>query len=163
MSQLRKLPSVDLLLNAPQGNDLISAYGRPLTLDAIRNVLDEARANFPRDNTVPDQEILLNQAVSRLGEWTKPTLQPVINATGVILHTNLGRAPLSQAAQLAVQQVSLGYSTLEYDLAKGTRGSRSAHAEDLLKRLTGAEAALVVNNNAAAVLVTSPLWHGADR
>ena len=154
MSQLRKLPSVDFLLNTPQGNELISAYGRPLTLDVIRNVLDEARANFQQDNTVPDQVTLLNRAVSQLDDWTQPTLQPVINATGVILHTNLGRAPLSQAAWLAIQQVSLGYSTLEYDLAKGTRGSRSVHAENLLTRLTGAEAALVVNNNAAAVLVT---------
>lgn len=154
MSQLRKLPSVDLLLNTPQGSDLISAYGRPLTLNAIRNVLDEARANFPQENTVPDQVTLLKLTESRLDDWTKPTLRPVINATGVILHTNLGRAPLSRAAWLAVQQVSLGYSTLEYDLAKGARGSRSVHAEDLLTRLTDAEAALVVNNNAAAVLVT---------
>jgi L-seryl-tRNA(Ser) seleniumtransferase len=82
-----------------------------------------------------------------------PTLQGVINATGVILHTNLGRAPLSRAAAQAVQAISIGYSTLEYDLDKGQRGSRSVHAEALLQRLTGAEAALVVNNNAAAVLL----------
>lgn len=153
MSQLRKLPSVDFLLNTPQGSELISIYGRPLTLEAIRDVLDEARVSFSQEKTVPDQAMLLTQAASRLGKWTKPTLQPVINATGVILHTNLGRAPLSQDAWLAIYQVSLGYSTLEYDLVKGTRGSRSVHAEEILRHLTGAEAALVVNNNAAAVLL----------
>ena len=77
----------------------------------------------------------------------------VINATGVILHTNLGRAPLSAAAMEAVRLAGAGYTTLEYDLEKGTRGSRAVHAEGLLRRLTGAEAALVVNNNAAAVLL----------
>ncbi|HQL39509.1 MAG TPA: L-seryl-tRNA(Sec) selenium transferase, partial [Anaerolineaceae bacterium] len=85
--------------------------------------------------------------------WLHPTLVPVINASGVILHTNLGRAPLSRAAAEAARSLSLGYSTLEYDLYKGKRGSRLIHAEALLTRLTGAEAALVVNNNAAAVLL----------
>ncbi len=85
--------------------------------------------------------------------WHKPSLVPVINASGVVLHTNLGRAPLSQAALAALQAVASGYSTLEFDLEGGKRGSRLAHAERLLTRLTGAEAALVVNNNAAAVLL----------
>lgn len=152
MSQLRQLPSVDLLLNTPQGSNLINAYGRPLTLSAIRNVLEDARENYPRNNIIPDQTNLLDEAASRLNNWTEKTLQPVINATGVILHTNLGRAPLSQSAVLAIQEVSQGYCTLEYDLVKGARGSRSIHTEELLKRLTGAEAALVVNNNAAALL-----------
>jgi L-seryl-tRNA(Ser) seleniumtransferase len=89
----------------------------------------------------------------RLETWMAPTLQPVINATGVILHTNLGRAPLSRAAAQAVQAVTMNYSTLEYDLEKGQRGSRLVHAEALLRRLTGSEAALVVNNNAAALLL----------
>jgi L-seryl-tRNA(Ser) seleniumtransferase len=88
-----------------------------------------------------------------LEEWLAPTLRPVINATGVIIHTNLGRAPLSQAAIQAMQEVAPGYSSLEYDLEHGRRGSRLVHAESLLQRLTGAEAALVVNNNAAAVLL----------
>lgn len=88
-----------------------------------------------------------------LEAWVAPTLQLVINATGVVLHTNLGRAPLSRAAMQAIWDVSIGYSTLEYDLATGKRGSRLVHAEALLKRITGAEAALVVNNNAAAVLL----------
>lgn len=154
MSQLRRLPSVDLLLNSPQGINLVTVYGRPLTLGALRSVLEEARDDFQQNNSIPDQATLLSNAASRLDSWTEQTLKQVINATGVILHTNLGRAPLSQSAMLAVQEVSQGYSTLEYDLAKGGRGSRSIHAENLLKRLTGAEAALVVNNNAAALLVT---------
>lgn len=153
MSQLRRLPSVDLLLNTPQGRDLISAYGRPLTLNAIRSVLDQARDDFHRKKIIPDQAALLSRCASQLNDWTTPTLQQVINATGVILHTNLGRAPLSQSALLAIQEVSQGYCTLEYDLVKGARGSRTVHAEDRLKRLTGAEAALVVNNNAAALLL----------
>ena len=96
---------------------------------------------------------LLHRAALLLQEWTAPSLVPVINASGVVLHTNLGRAPLSAAAMQAVQAVSLGYSNLEYDLARGQRGSRLLHAESLLQRLTGAEAALVVNNNAAALLL----------
>jgi L-seryl-tRNA(Ser) seleniumtransferase len=153
MSQLRRLPSVDLLSNTPQGRDLISTFGRPLTLNAIRSVLDEAREDFRRNNSIPDRATLIRRTTDRLNDWTVPTLQQVINATGVILHTNLGRAPLSQSALLAIQEVALGYCTLEYDLVKGVRGSRTVHAEDLLKRLTGAEAALVVNNNAAALLL----------
>jgi L-seryl-tRNA(Ser) seleniumtransferase len=152
------LPSVDLLLNTPQGNDLIFAFGRPLTLEALREVLEEARANFHLDNSVPDQETILTKTANRLDEWTAPTLQPVINATGVILHTNLGRAPLSQAAWQAVQQVSQGYCTLE--LFVGVRGSH-CHTEDMIKTPI-AEAALVVNNNAAGSCDFSAL-HGSAR
>jgi L-seryl-tRNA(Ser) seleniumtransferase len=89
----------------------------------------------------------------RLGSWTRKTLVAVINATGVVLHTNLGRAPLSRAALQAIQELSQGYANLEYDLEKGQRGSRTVHAEDLLRQITGAEAAMVVNNNASAVML----------
>ena len=102
---------------------------------------------------MPTSPELLDSAGRLLAQWTAPRLFPVINATGVVLHTNLGRAPLSRSAIQAMQDVSLGYSNLEFDLRKGQRGSRLVHAEALLKRLTGAEAALVVNNNAAAVLL----------
>ena len=153
MSDLRSLPSVEQLLQTPQVKDLSAAYGRPLALEALRLVLEEARARFPDEGSVPALEALLVQTRELLEEWNAPTLLPVINASGVILHTNLGRAPLSDAALQAATAVSKGYSNLEYDLETGRRGSRLVHAEALLCRLTGAEAALVVNNNAAAVLL----------
>ncbi len=153
MADLRELPSVEHLLRSDRGSELIACYGRPLTLEAIRNTLDEVRARFPQDGVIPEGDALLLRAHALLSDWTAHTLQPVINATGVIVHTNLGRAPLSTAALQAMQDASAGYSNLEYDLVQGRRGSRSVHAEALLKRLTGAEAALVVNNNAAALLL----------
>jgi L-seryl-tRNA(Ser) seleniumtransferase len=153
MTDLRSLPSVDQLLQTKEINQWISSYGRPLTLDAIRNVLDKVRLGYAEASTIPDRESLLEQVGLKLQNWTAPTLRNVINATGVILHTNLGRAPLSQAALDAIRLVASGYSTLEYDLRKGKRGARLVHAEALLKRITGASAALVVNNNAAAVML----------
>jgi len=153
MTSLRDLPSVDQLLQ--HADDLIGEYGRPLTLDALRQTLDGARARFRAtpDSDLPSAEAILAQAGSHLASWTTSTLLPVINATGVILHTNLGRAPLSSATIAAMKRAAEGYSTLEYDLGKGQRGSRLIHAESVLQRLTGAEAALVVNNNASAVLL----------
>jgi L-seryl-tRNA(Ser) seleniumtransferase len=153
MNDLRSLPSVDQLLQTPQSLSWITSYGRPLALQAVRQVLEEVRSRYPEDGRVPERMALMERAEALLESWTSPTLVPVINASGVILHTNLGRAPLSLAALEAVNAVSVGYSNLEYDLAKGERGSRLAHAENLLQRLTGGDAALVVNNNAAAVLL----------
>ena len=153
MSSLRDLPSVDQLLQQPTVSDWIDEFGRPLTLEALRHSLDKARQDYPLSKHIPGQEEILSQAHHLLDGWTSPSLRPVINATGVILHTNLGRAPLSQAAMMAIRDVSCGYSNLEYDLQGGRRGSRLEHAESLLKQLTGAEAALVVNNNAAALLL----------
>jgi L-seryl-tRNA(Ser) seleniumtransferase len=150
---LRSLPSIDRLLQTSQVIAWIEQFGRPLTLEALRLTLAEVRQEYSDKNEIPSIAQLIERVGVQLEGWTTPTLQAVINATGVILHTNLGRAPLSQAALRAVQEVSLGYSSLEYDLEKGQRGSRLVHAEALLKRLTGAEAAMVVNNNAAAVLL----------
>lgn len=152
MPDLRSLPSVDEVLRSTRAVELAAEYGRPLVLSAVRGVLDEVRENFPRDG-VPAAEQLLERIHHRLEEWVRTTLFPVINASGVIIHTNLGRAPLSQATLQAMQPVGNNYSNLEYDLERGRRGSRLEHAEALLCRLTGAEAALVVNNNAAAVLL----------
>ncbi len=153
MNDLSKIPSVDALLQTRQAAQLISTFGRPLVLDSIRQVLVGMREKVRQSGTQPTEVNIFRQVEGLLEEWTTPTLIPVINATGVILHTNLGRAPLSKAALDAMQATALGYSTLEYDLQQGERGSRSQHAEKLLTRLTGAEAALVVNNNAAAVLL----------
>lgn len=153
MTSLRDLPSVEQLLQG--ATHLIETYGRPLTLDALRLTLDETRARFKRkpEAGLPSTEGILAQAESHLIAWTKPTLLPVINATGVILHTNLGRAPLSKATIAAMKAAAEDYSTLEYDLERGQRGSRLTHAEAILQKLTGAEAAVIVNNNASAVLL----------
>ena len=153
MSSLRDLPSVDQLLQQPIVSTWISEYGRPQTLEALRRSLEEAREGYSHTKKLPTHEVLLDHTLRELQDWTAPSLRPVINATGVILHTNLGRAPLSNAAIQAIQDVSRGYSNLEFDLSSGRRGSRLVHAESLLQRLTKAEAALVVNNNAAAVLL----------
>jgi L-seryl-tRNA(Ser) seleniumtransferase len=152
---LRRLPSIEQLLQTQLAAELIASYGRPLTLQAIRTALDELRRRISKSGeaTLPDREILLTQAVDLLHIWAAPTLLPVINASGVILHTNLGRAPLSTAARQSMDAVSRGYSNLEFNLETGKRGSRLIHAGTLLQRLTGAEDALVVNNNAAAILL----------
>jgi L-seryl-tRNA(Ser) seleniumtransferase len=152
MTGLRSLPSVNQVLESSQAQEWISEYGRPLTLQAIRASLEEVRARYPEQD-VPDKPALLRRMAALLAAWTAPTIKRVINAAGVILHTNLGRAPLSEAALQAMRDVAGSYSTLEYDLAQGKRGSRLVHAEALLQRLTGAEAAMVVNNNASAVLL----------
>jgi L-seryl-tRNA(Ser) seleniumtransferase len=131
----------------------MAEFGRTLTLEAVRTVLQDVRRQFTEAGEVPAEAGLLVRIEQRLQKWTMPTLRPVLNASGVVLHTNLGRAPLSQAALRAISLVSMGYSNLEYDLETGRRGSRAVHAEALLQRITGAEAALVVNNNAAAVLL----------
>ena len=153
MSGLRAIPAVDRMLQDPQVVDLIHTSGRPLVLKAIRQVLTEARERIKDQPDEIRQEDLVVDIEKTISGWLKPTLQPVINATGVILHTNLGRAPLSAAAIEAVVMASAGYSTLEFDLETGKRGSRSVHIESVLKNITGAEAGLVVNNNAAAVLL----------
>ncbi len=152
-ADLRKLPSVDAMLNSEMGEELAAEFGHPLTVEAIRSVLGEVRASAGKSETIPMPEVLLQDVLQTLQDWTSPTLEPVINATGVVLHTNLGRAPLSDETMAAMAKVAQGYSTLEYDLQKGQRGSRYVHTEDLLMRLTGAEAALMVNNNASALML----------
>lgn len=156
MTTLRNLPSIEQLLQTETTAHLIARFGRPLTLDALRQTLDDIRARFKRDpeTELPSNELILAQAESTLTAWTASTLHPVINATGVILHTNLGRAPMSEATIHAINVVSRGYSNLEFDLETGKRGSRLIHAESILQKLTGAESALVVNNCASAVLLT---------
>ncbi len=155
MTTLRNLPSVERLLQTQPAAEMIAANGRPLTLSVLRFTLEDIRTRFKSGQvtTLPSMDLILTQAESRLSAWMKPTLVPVVNATGVILHTNLGRAPLSDAAIRAMDAVSRGYSSLEYDLEKGQRGSRLVHAQSVLQKLTGAEAAIVVNNNASALML----------
>jgi L-seryl-tRNA(Ser) seleniumtransferase len=152
-AQFRSLPSIDELLQSPDGQRLVATYTRPLTLRALRVTLDEARSAIRAGQPCPPVESLFTTAANRLEQKRRPALQPVINATGVIINTNLGRAPLSPEALEAVRQVAVGYSNLEYELEAGERGSRHTHIAALLRELTGAEAALVTNNNAAAVLL----------
>ncbi len=151
--QLRQLPSIDELLQSAGGQQLISQFSRPMTLRAVRASIALARADIRNGAACPSSETLLDTAEHLLEIEQRPHLQPVINATGVIINTNLGRAPLSEEALQVMQQVAGGYSNLEYDLETGERGSRHTHVAALLRELTGAEAALVTNNNAAAVLV----------
>ncbi|MBI4927054.1 MAG: L-seryl-tRNA(Sec) selenium transferase, partial [Anaerolineae bacterium] len=155
MNNLRHLPSVDQLLQTESARSLIGQYGRSLTVEALRSSLEKARMELRQagKSSSVDSEALLDQAGEELTTWFDATLVPVINASGVILHTNLGRAPLSGAALQAVRDASETYSNLEYDLVKGQRGSRSVHAEGYLQLLLGVEAGLVVNNNAGAVLL----------
>ena len=144
--RLRDLPSVDELLR----DGRLAGEPRPLALAAARAALERAREEIRAGSEPGD---LAERALAELAAMRRPRLRRVINATGVIVHTNLGRAPLAEAALARVREVGAAYSNLEYDVADGARGSRQDHCADLLRRLTGAEAALVVNNNAAAVLL----------
>ena len=153
---LRRLPKMDLLLSHPLLAD--SPLPRALLRAAAREELNLARAN---PTSLPSADVLARRTLTRAEGEARPHLRRVINATGVVLHTNLGRAPLAEAAAQAAYEAARGYSNLEYDLDTGTRGSRHAHVEEILCKLTGAEAALTVNNNAAAVfLMLSALGTG---
>ena len=149
----RDLPSVERLVRLA-GADAGDSHLPHAELVAIaRSVLAEARAAIGRGVPVPELDELARDVARRAAAIAQPRLRPIINATGVVIQTNLGRAPLSAAALQALQHVAGGYSNLEYDLDAGERGSRYDHMTSLLVRLTGAEAALAVNNNAAAVLL----------
>lgn len=153
--QLRQLPAVGQLVQSSDGAQLVTDYGHTATVNALRHILDTTREHIRNGeyaDTAPDA--LIQLAAQFLEHDSRPSLRPVINATGVIIHTNLGRAPLSVAAREAMQGVALGYSNLEFDLEAGGRGSRTVHPERLLTEITGAEAALVVNNAASALMLT---------
>jgi len=143
---LRDLPSVDRLL----ADERLASEPHELALAAARVVLEQARETI-REGGEPGP--LVEAVLEELGRSRRPSLRRVLNATGVLVHTNLGRSPLAEAALARVAEVGSGYSNLEFDVERGERGSRQDHLGPLLQRLTGAEAALVVNNNAAAVLL----------
>jgi L-seryl-tRNA(Ser) seleniumtransferase len=182
-ARLRAIPSVDQLLSQPRLVALAEISGRALVTQTVRQVLAEFRArlkNEPSPSAVPNPEALEEAqlearivseiiaevvvgVVGKVETALAPSLRRVINATGVVLHTNLGRAPLSQAAVAQIAATAAGYSNLEYDTARGERGKRDAHTNKLLADLVGAESAIVVNNNAAAVfLVLNSLAKAAE-
>lgn len=157
--KLRRIPSVHSLMESPVGRELIERYGHAEVATATAELLDEVRrqylqGNEPEDFADPDDlDGLFEKLYDRLFQRTRPNLQRVVNASGVILHTNLGRAPLPESVLDHVRMVATGYSNLEFDVQRNKRGSRQDHVEKLLRELTGAESAMVVNNNAAAVLL----------
>ncbi|MGH7670017.1 MAG: L-seryl-tRNA(Sec) selenium transferase, partial [Gemmatimonadaceae bacterium] len=156
----RALPSVNTLLEFPALQELAAANPRELVVNAVRGVLDEVRQGGAPPATDDEWGRRVSSAVVLA---RRRSLRPLLNATGVVLHTNFGRAPLPEAAVRAIDTVAAGYSNLEYDLATGTRGSRYVHCVDLLQELTGAEDAIVVNNGAAAVLLAlNTLAEGRD-
>jgi L-seryl-tRNA(Ser) seleniumtransferase len=160
---LKQLPSVDEVLKENRAKQWLGSNPRVLVLEAIRTAIDARRKAVLRDaNTGTGRPIdealfsidgVLNHAEIILKELAGPSLKPVINATGVIVHTNLGRSILSDKAIQRVVEVSRCYSNLEYDIPAGERGKRHVHVEGILTRLTGVEAATAVNNNAAAVFL----------
>jgi L-seryl-tRNA(Ser) seleniumtransferase len=159
---LKQLPSVDEVLKEHRTKQLLESHPRVLVLEAIRTAIDARRTAILQSSNKTARTIdgalfsidgVLNHAEIILAGLSEPSLKPVINATGVIVHTNLGRSILSEKAIQRVVEVSRSYSNLEYDLAAGERGKRHVHIEGILTRLTGVEAATAVNNNAAAVLL----------
>ena len=152
-TEFRKLPGVDQLLSHPQIASLEAEYPRTFIVNLIRKQLEEARQAIEAGKPCPPMNDIVRSLRRNLDELVNPSLRPLINATGVILHTNLGRAPLSKKAITAMSDISGAYNNLEFDVTKGVRGSRQTHVERLLCEVTGAEAALVVNNNASAVLL----------
>lgn len=168
-SALSRLPSVDALLRSESGGELVAHYGRPMTTDAVRDALASIRKRYAKRADVDTTDALVGEhavlarAKRTLAHWFEPSLRPVINLTGVVLHTNLGRAVYPEAVMREVSAVATRASNLEFDLHTGSRGNRDSHVSDWICRLTGAEAATVVNNNAAAVLlVLNALGHGRE-
>jgi L-seryl-tRNA(Ser) seleniumtransferase len=152
--RLAAIPSVDRLLQQPALVAAASAHGRSVVLDAVREVLAGQRTALKQDASAPPSpEELVDATLRRLSAASAPSLRRVFNLTGTVLHTNLGRALLPLQAAEAAKQVLVAPSNLEFDLAQGRRGERDSHLEALMCRLTGAEAATVVNNNAAGVLL----------
>ena len=149
-----RLPSVDAVLRTPRVTALIKHYGRPATTDVTRSVLATLRKRLTDAPETPNNADAIADAMEAILEARMtPGLRPVFNLTGTVLHTNLGRAPLPEAALEAIARTARGASNLEFDLKTGRRGDRDAIIEDRLCRLTGAEAATIVNNNAAAVML----------
>lgn len=151
--ELRNLPSVESVLSSKPIKSLLQEYTREWVTNLVREQIEEARGQVRNGDTPPTGEEIADSVTQRVEVLGRVRPQPVINATGVIIHTNLGRAPLSLESTEAALQVAEGYNNLELDIQEGTRGSRQEHARPLLCQLTNAESALVVNNNASALLL----------
>jgi L-seryl-tRNA(Ser) seleniumtransferase len=149
----RKLPSVDKVLSEKKIQSIKIILPHHLVVDLVRETLDYYRSMITTNNISPSLEEIVNKIIDHAQALIQPSLKHVINATGVVLHTNLGRAPLSEDSILAMSKVSSNYCNIEFDLEAGERGDRHSHIESLLCRLTGAESGMVVNNNASAVLL----------
>jgi L-seryl-tRNA(Ser) seleniumtransferase len=150
---LRKIPKIDLLMKHSEFGKMAEIYGKESLKEALREVVNEIREKIKNGEPVviPEVEEIIKETEMRIRERTTPTLRKVINATGIIIHTNLGRSILSKKAIQSVIMASSGYTNLEYDLKEGKRGERYVHCSEILRKLTEAEDALIVNNNAAAV------------
>ena len=150
----RKIPAVGTLINKPEIKPLIEKYGRELVTYSLRKVIDTFRAALPTGETAAlDIDTIVAEISALMEKIATPSLRPIINATGVILHTNLGRAPLGKKIQEDLKPIISGYSNVEFDLRGGCRGHRNEHIVELLRYLTGAEDVLLVNNNAAAIIL----------
>lgn len=152
-NKMRRLPGVEKVLGEAKIKDLEKIFPHEIIVQFIREILDCYRTEIAKGGKAPSLDEILMNICDQAQALAQPSLRPLINATGVVLHTNLGRAPLSEETIAAMDNISRGYNNLEFNLESGERGSRHVHIEPLLCRLTGAEAGLVVNNNASAVLL----------
>jgi L-seryl-tRNA(Ser) seleniumtransferase len=163
---VRRIPKVDKVLDLEMVKALLECHPRPVVMEAVRTTLDGLR-QAALDGSLAETELepakISGRVIARLTARNARSLRRVVNGTGVVIHTNLGRSPLPEAVREALNEVAFGYSNLEFDLETGERGMRYSHVEELICELTGAEAALVVNNNAAAVLLAlSSLAAGSE-
>lgn len=160
---IREIPPINEILDCPQVKSFIDRFGRSLIIEKIKLILDEYRKQVSIDEQFSQRaeykkreeitEFLINKLEYMIEEQQNSGLKKVINATGIVLHTNLGRAPLPEKAVMLMHEISEGYCNLEYDIETGTRGSRHSHIESVITSITGAESAIIVNNNAAAVFL----------
>ncbi len=159
----RNLPSIDKIINSPEIKNISNLYQRDLIRNICREVIDEERKKALEGLQILDTSEIIMEIINRLSETDKLSLQPIINATGVLIHTNVGRSPLSKDAATAMFEISSHYNSLEFDLETGERGHRDYHIEKILKKLIGVEASTVVCNNAASmILILSSLGYGKE-
>ncbi|MCF7913012.1 MAG: L-seryl-tRNA(Sec) selenium transferase [Candidatus Cloacimonetes bacterium] len=151
--EYRNLPGVDKLLQSEEGSRLTAKYGLEIVTELLRQTIEQAREEIKQGKKAQTAAEIIAVSEQKLAEKMTGSLRAVINGSGIVLHTNLGRAPLGERVMADLQRVLTGYSNLEFDLSTGKRGQRNVHVSGILKEITGAEDAVVVNNNAAAVML----------